>query len=120
MIVWTAERGEGKSAALIHWALQKPERRVILVANMDRVREMRNQVHKLFPGPNADHVQILTFRAFPTWRRGRRTNDLEVAVDEVADLIHDMVGVIPEIVTGPAIAMPLQHTGHLPQEVRSR
>ena len=97
MILINGGRGAGKTRALIRWALEDPEHRVIITMGEQRALWVHAMANRM---TNTTQVQlnVVSLSSWRHWYRGRLP--MQVAVDELGDLIAYALGVVPDVATG--------------------
>lgn len=119
MIIVTGERGEGKTEALINWALQGEFRpdpigwsRFIVVMNQSQVRHLELRLHLAAarfrdngqPAPMFPERLVIPKQRIHTLR-GVDLHDYEYAVDEAGELIKDAFSSTALIIPPAAISI---------------
>lgn len=111
MIVITGGRQQGKTEAIVRWLHEDPQRRCVLVADLDRKRYILGRLHvgSLRGFPWKDHVVVASNFMFGGYMRGhaRPFHFPEVAVDDMEDVFKVVFGATLAFATMTATWIPL-------------
>lgn len=98
LTIISANRGRGKSTLLAKWLMEKPETRVVLVANTSQRQNILAMVCAESDNPKAVAERVILFTHAQSQLRGMPYN-LEVAVDNLEFLFSEVLGRQPTVVT---------------------
>lgn len=88
MRIVVGARGAGKSVDCVRWAAQDPGRRVVVVANHSRARDLIAVARTRYPKLDVNWGRVFV-GPDPTSLRGR---DVEVYVDEFESVLASLLG----------------------------